>query len=33
MYEVELSKLCEIYAKEESKGLAPITLDKLLKNS
>ncbi|HTF97512.1 MAG TPA: hypothetical protein VL995_15335 [Cellvibrio sp.] len=32
MYEVELSRLCEIYAKEEEKGLVPVPLKKLLKN-
>jgi len=33
MYEVELSKMCEIYLKEEEKGLAPVPLKKLLKNA
>jgi hypothetical protein len=33
MYEVELSRLCEIYAKEEEKGLTPVPLKKLLKNA
>ena len=32
MYEVELNRMCEIYAKEEEKGLAPVPLKKLLKN-
>lgn len=32
-YEVELSRLCEIYATEEEKGLAPVPLKKLLKNA
>lgn len=31
MYEVELAKISDIYSKEESKGLAPIPLNKLLK--
>ena len=33
MYEIELSRLCEIYSKEEEKGLAPVPLNKLLKNA
>ena len=33
MYEVELSRICEIYSKEEEKGLVPIPLKKLLKNA
>ena len=33
MYEVELNRMCEIYAKEEEKGLAPVPLKKLLKNN
>ncbi|BFM05903.1 hypothetical protein [Halioxenophilus aromaticivorans] len=33
MYELELSKLCETYKTEEEKGLAPIPLNKLLKNT
>lgn len=31
MYEVELSRLCEIYKAEEDKGSAAIPLSKLLK--
>jgi hypothetical protein len=33
MYEVELSRLCEIYSKEEEKGLAPVPLGTLLKSA
>ncbi|MBJ7556154.1 hypothetical protein MSP8886_02449 [Marinomonas spartinae] len=33
MYEVELSRLCEIYSKEEERGNVPVPLKKLLKNS
>jgi len=33
MYEVELSRICEIYSKEEGKGLVPVPLNKLLKNA
>ena len=32
MFEVELSRICEIYKQEEENGLAPVPLDKLLKN-
>lgn len=32
MYEVELSRICEIYRQEEENGLAPVALGKLLKN-
>jgi hypothetical protein len=32
MYEVELSRLCELYAQEEKKGNVPIPLSKLLKS-
>lgn len=31
MYEVELSRLCEIYSKAEEQGEAPVPLAKLLK--
>ncbi len=31
MYEVELSRLCELYSAEEKKGNVPIPLSKLLK--
>lgn len=31
MYEVELSRLCEIYAAAEERGDAPVPLEKLLK--
>lgn len=33
MYEVELSRICEVYSKEEEKGLASVPLKKLLKIS
>ncbi len=33
MYEVELSRLCEIYSKEEAKGKVSISLKTLLKNT
>ncbi len=32
MYEVELSRLCELYASEEKKGNVPVPLNKLLKS-
>ena len=32
MYELELSRLCALYAEVEKKGEAPIPLAKLLKN-
>ena len=32
MYEVELSRLCELYLQEEKKGNVPIPLSKLLKS-
>ena len=32
MYEVELSRLCELYKAEEKKGNAPVPLNKLLKS-
>ena len=32
MYELELSRLCEFYSKEEEKGLTPVPLKQLLKN-
>lgn len=33
MYEVELSRICEIYSKEEERGLVPVPLKTLLKNA
>lgn len=32
MYEVELSRLCEMYSKAEESGAAPVPLKKLLKD-
>ena len=33
MYEVELSRICELYSKEQEKGLVPVPLERLLKNT